>query len=49
MIVEGSGAVGLAALRENPGEFAGKKVGLLVSGANIDAKRLTNILDGELE
>jgi threonine dehydratase len=44
MIVEGSGAVGLAALRENPDKFKNKRVALVVSGANIDSSRLTAIL-----
>ncbi len=44
MIVEGSGAVGLAAIAENPTQFKNKRVALLVSGANIDATRLTEIL-----
>ena len=47
MIVEGSGAVGLAALMENGDSFRGKRVGLLVSGANIDAGRLAGILGKE--
>lgn len=44
MVVEGSGAVGLAAVSENPGMFANKRVALLVSGANIDRGRLAEIL-----
>lgn len=44
LIVEGSGAVGLAALMENAGAFQGKRVALLISGANIDAGRLNSIL-----
>lgn len=44
MIVEGSGAVGLAALLENAGTFKNKRIALLVSGANIDAARLNSIL-----
>jgi len=45
MIIEGSGAVGLAALHENPSMFKNKRVALVVSGANIDAERLATILD----
>jgi threonine dehydratase len=45
MMVEGSGAVGLAALAEIPGEFRGKRVGLVVSGANIDAEKLAEIIE----
>ena len=44
MIVEGSGAVGLAALYENPALFRRKRVVLVISGANIDAARLRDIL-----
>lgn len=45
MMVEGSGAVGLAALAENSNRFKNKRVALLVSGANMDAARLNSILD----
>lgn len=48
MIVEGSGAVGLAAIAENPNQFQNKRVALIVSGANMDAARLAQIL-GEVE
>lgn len=44
MMVEGSGAVGLAALSENPVMFRGKRVALIVTGANVDAGRLAAIL-----
>lgn len=45
MMVEGSGAVGLAALKENPAMFRGKRVVLVVTGANIDAARFRQVLD----
>ncbi len=45
VIVEGSGAVGLAALAEYSSLFRRKRVGLVVSGANIDVKRLSGILE----
>jgi threonine dehydratase len=48
LLVEGSGAVGLAALIEYPELFRGQRVGLVVSGANIDADRLAEI-QGEQE
>lgn len=48
MIVEGSGAVGLAALRENVERFKNKRVALVVSGANIDSSRLTTILGASI-
>ncbi|MCC7163876.1 MAG: threonine/serine dehydratase [Anaerolineae bacterium] len=44
IIVEGSGAVGLAAVSENPEMFANKRVALLISGGNIDRGRLAEIL-----
>ncbi|MCG3139515.1 MAG: L-threonine dehydratase catabolic TdcB [Anaerolineae bacterium] len=44
LMVEGSGAVGLAALLENPERWRGQRVGLVVSGANIDAARLRELL-----
>ncbi len=44
MVVEGSGAVGLAALANLPAELRGKRVALIISGGNIDAGRLTEIL-----
>lgn len=39
-IVEGSGAVGVAALLENPNRFEDDNVGILVSGGNIDVELL---------
>ena len=43
-VSEGAGAVGLAALLEHREQFAGKKVGIVLSGGNIDAKILAYIL-----
>ncbi len=43
-VVEGAGAVGVAALMTNINLFKGKKVGIVVSGSNIDEKRLRQIL-----
>ncbi|MGD0583411.1 MAG: pyridoxal-phosphate dependent enzyme [Bacteroidales bacterium] len=40
IIVEPSSATVLAVIMENPGLFAGKKVGLIISGGNVDLKRL---------
>ncbi|MFT7473604.1 MAG: threonine dehydratase [Verrucomicrobiales bacterium] len=39
-VVEGAGAAGLAALMEYPDVFAGKKVGVVLSGGNIDPRTL---------
>ena len=43
-VAEGAGAASLAAVIEHPEYFAGKKVGVVLSGANIDAKVLAYIL-----
>ena len=44
VIVEGAGAVGLAALLTDPLPFAGRKVGLVVSGGNVDTRLLASVL-----
>lgn len=43
-VVEGAGAAGLAALLANPERFAGKKIGLVLCGGNIDTRLLANVL-----
>jgi threonine dehydratase len=43
-VVEGGGAAGLAALLSHPGMFTGRKVGLILSGGNIDTRLLANVL-----
>ncbi|GAB2485827.1 threonine ammonia-lyase [Comamonas humi] len=43
-LVEGAGAVGLAALLRTPERFAGRKVGLVLSGGNIDPLLLASII-----
>lgn len=43
-VVEGAGAAGLAAVRAHPHLFAGKKVGIVLSGGNIDTRLLANVL-----
>jgi len=40
IIVEPSSAVSLAAILQNPTRFAGKKVGVLLSGGNVDLDKL---------
>jgi len=47
-VAEGAGAAGLAALLEHPAKFKGKKVGLLLSGANIDSRLLSSVLMRDL-
>lgn len=43
-VVEGAGAVGLAALLAHPDQFRGRKVGLVLTGGNIDPRLLANVL-----
>jgi threonine dehydratase len=43
-VVEGAGAVGLAALIGNRERFQGRKVGLILSGGNIDLLTLSSII-----
>ncbi|HEU4651671.1 MAG TPA: threonine ammonia-lyase [Croceibacterium sp.] len=43
-VVEGAGAAGLAAVLAHPERFAGKKVGLVLTGGNIDTRLLANVL-----
>lgn len=49
VMAEGAGASGLAALLTAPEAFRGKKVGLILSGGNIDARLLAAIMIRELE
>lgn len=44
VIAEGAGAVGLAALLSDPARFAGRKVGLVICGGNIDSRLLASVL-----
>jgi threonine dehydratase len=44
-VVEGAGATGLAALLRHPQEFAGRKVGLILCGGNIDPMVLADIIE----
>jgi len=43
-VVEGAGAAGLAAVLTNREKFAGKKIGLVLCGGNIDTRLLANVL-----
>jgi threonine dehydratase len=47
-VVEGAGAVGLAAALQLPQAFAGRAVGLVLSGGNIDTRLLASVLTREL-
>ncbi len=44
VIAEGAGATGLAALLSDPARFAGRKVGLVICGGNIDSRLLASVL-----
>lgn len=48
-MAEGAGAAGLAALMTEPERFRGRKVGLVLSGGNIDVRMLASILVRGLE
>ncbi len=43
-VVEGAGGVGLAALLRHPARFAGKRVGLVLCGGNIDPLTLADVI-----
>lgn len=44
-LVEGAGAAGLAALLKHPQRFAGRRVGLVLCGGNIDPMLLASIIE----
>jgi threonine dehydratase len=44
-VVEGAGAAGLAALLRHPDRFRGRKVGVVLSGGNIDPLVLSDIIE----
>ena len=43
-VVEGAGAAGLAAVMAHPEHFKGRKVGIVLTGGNIDTRLLANVL-----
>jgi threonine dehydratase len=43
-VAEGAGAAGLAALLAHPDRFRGRKVGLILTGGNIDTRLLATVL-----
>lgn len=43
-VVEGAGAAGLAAVMTHPKHFKGRKVGIVLTGGNIDTRLLANVL-----
>ena len=42
-IVEGAGAVGVAAIMENPERCRGRTAGVVISGANVDEELLRQV------
>ncbi len=44
VVVEGAGAAGIAALREHGERFAGRRVGVVLSGGNLDPRLLASII-----
>ena len=44
LVSEGAGAASLAAVMAHPDRFAGRKVGLVLSGGNIDSRLLATVL-----
>src|SRR6478609_6926725 len=48
-MAEGAGAAGLAAMLAEPKRFAGRKVGLVLCGGNIDPRILASVMVRELE
>jgi threonine dehydratase len=44
IVAEGAGAAGLAALLAHPTRFAGKRVGIVICGGNIDSRILSQVL-----
>lgn len=44
IVVEGAGAASLAVLLSDPDRFKGRRVGLIVSGGNIDSRVLASVL-----
>jgi threo-3-hydroxy-L-aspartate ammonia-lyase len=46
MVVEPTGALGFAAARSMKGELAGQRVGVIISGGNVDLERYATLLAG---
>lgn len=47
-VTEGAGAAGLAAVLADPNRFKGRKLGLVLSGGNIDTRLLSGVLTRQL-
>jgi threonine dehydratase len=48
-VAEGAGAAGLAALLSEPDRFKGRRVGIVLSGGNIDPRILASVMMRELQ
>ncbi|MGQ0616945.1 MAG: threonine ammonia-lyase [Acidimicrobiia bacterium] len=48
VVSEGAGAAGLAALVEHRGRFAGRRVGVVLTGANVDPRTLASVIQRAL-
>lgn len=48
VVAEGAGAAALAALLADPAKYAGRKIGLIVTGGNIDPRILASVLMRQL-
>jgi threonine dehydratase len=48
VVAEGAGAASLAALLENPDRFRGRKVGVVLSGGNVDLRLLASVITRSL-
>lgn len=48
IVAEGAGAAGLAAVMAHPERFAGRRVGVVVSGGNVDLRLLSSVILREL-
>lgn len=46
MVVEPTGCLGLAALRNANGRFKGQRVGIIVTGGNVDIEKYASLLQG---
>ncbi|HMG45750.1 MAG TPA: threonine ammonia-lyase [Acidimicrobiales bacterium] len=44
VVIEGAGAAGIAALVAHPERFAGKRVGVILTGGNIDPRLLASVI-----
>jgi threonine dehydratase len=44
LVAEGAGAAGVAALLGNPDRFRGKRIGIVITGGNIDSRLLASVL-----